>query len=396
MANSGYKNWLTLKKYVNGVATTETKTNATGDADYIAPVLDTNACPTTSNTCPTLSSAISNVSANTGGVNQTINLNNHFNDLDGDTLTYTATSSNINAVTTSVASNILTLSFSSETGGSSTISVTASDGTCSADGTFTATVSEVSTACVTGLNSLLGVFSGTTSDIACSPTLNTATFIIYGNGTSITNSTNFYSTIDGCTTMPAGFYAQADPSDLSVMVNWVQLNSLGVKIDSGLCNASQPIPPVPTQYTSLVKCTDNTQNYYTTEIISSGISYYSNGNCYLTGSPIYDSAISGKTLVLGTQYAPNSNGPCDCDCYGINCGDCYGVSLGYSSSTICDQDTAGVYYLDDPDLCLATVVHTDTFCTQLAPSGYYSYASGLKSRYWNGTAFVGSCQTCEI
>ena len=74
---------------------------------------------------------------------------------------------------------------------------------------------------------------------------------------------------------------------------------------------------------------------------------------------------------------------------------CYGVSLGYSSSSICDQDTGGVYYLDDPDLCLATVVHTDTFCTQLAPSGYYSYASGLQSRYWNGSSFGGGCQTCN-
>ena len=387
MANSGYKNWLTLKKYVNGVATTETKTNAAGNPDYIAPVLDTTACPTTSNSCPTLDTPISNISANAGGVNQTINLNNHFGDLDGDTLTYSATSSNTNSVTVSVASNILTLSFSS-TAGSSIISVAASDGTCSANGSFSATVTEVSTACVTGLSYLLTLYSGTTSEEACTISINNSVESIFGNGTSITNSTNFYLTIDGCTTYPAGF--------LSDGTNWVQLNSSGVKIDSGLCNASQPEPPVPTQYTSLVKCTDNTQNYYTTEIISSGISYYSNGNCYLTGSPIYDSAISGKTLVLGTQYAPNSNGPCDCDCYGINCGDCYGVSLGYSSSTICEQDTAGVYYLDDPDLCLATVVHTDTFCTQLAPSGYYSYASGLKSRYWNGTAFVGSCQTCEI
>lgn len=320
MANSGYKNWLTLKKYVNGVATTETKTNASGDADYIAPVLDTTACPTTSNTCPTLSSAISNVSANTGGVNQTINLNNHFNDLDGDTLTYTATSSNINAVTTSVASNILTLSFSSETGGSSTISVTASDGTCSASGSFSVTVSEVATACVTGLNSLLGVFSGSTSDIACTPALNTATFIIFGNGTSITNSTNFYSTIDGCTTMPAGFYAQADPSDPATLVNWVQLNSSGVKIDSGLCDAGGPPPaPEPTPYTGLVRCDNNTITWYTTQTISSGNNFYSAGLvCYISTGTIYD--ITGKTFIDGTEYSPGAGGPCDCDCYNINCG----------------------------------------------------------------------------
>jgi hypothetical protein len=74
---------------------------------------------------------------------------------------------------------------------------------------------------------------------------------------------------------------------------------------------------------------------------------------------------------------------------------CYGVSLGYSSTSICDQDTAGVYYLDDVDLCLATAIHTDTFCTQLAPSGYYTYANGLQSRQWNGSSFVGGCQACN-
>ena len=339
MANSGYKNWLTLKKYVNGVATTETKTNDPADPDYIAPVLDTTACPTTSNSCPTLDTPISNISANVGGVDQTINLNNHFGDLDGDTLTYSATSSNTNSVTVSVASNILTLSFSS-TAGSSIISVTASDGTCSANGSFSATVTEVSTACVTGLNQLLGLFSGATSDIACSPTLNTATFVIYGNGTSITNSTNFYSTIDGCTTMPAGFYAQADPSDPSTLVNWVQLNSSGAKIDSGLCDTSVPPPaPEPTQYTLLRKCTDNTTNYYTTEIINSGISYYSNGVCYITDIPIYDSAISGKTLVTGQQYAPNSNGPCDCDCYDQNCGGFWNLRI-CSTGELANQQIA--------------------------------------------------------
>ena len=329
MANSGYKNWLTLKKYVNGVATDETKTNASSDPDYIAPVLDETACPTTSNSCPTLDTPISNISANAGGVDQTINLNNHFGDLDGDTLTYSATSSNTNSVTVSVASNILTLSFSS-TAGSSIISVTASDGTCSANGSFSATVTEVSTACVTGLNQLLGVFSGTTSDIACSPTLNTATFVIYGNGTSITNSTNFYSTIDGCTTMPAGFYAQADPSDPTTLTNWVQLNSSGVKIDNGLCDTSVPPPaPEPTYYTGLVRCDNSTDTWYTNHTITfangdqitggSGSLFYSAGQvCYTTSGSITD--ITGMTFIDGTGYSFNDGSYlCECECYGINC-----------------------------------------------------------------------------
>lgn len=232
MANSGYKNWLTLKKYVNGVATEETKTNAPNDPDYIAPVLDTSICPPTSNSCPSLDTPISNISANAEGVDQTINLNNHFVDLDGDTLTYTATSSNTNSVTVSVASNILTLSFSS-TAGSSIISVTASDGTCSANESFSVTVTEVATACVTGLSQLLGLYNGATSDEACARSAGNAVNAIYANGTSITNSTNFYSTIDGCTTYPSGF--------LSDGTDWIQLNSFGIKVDSGLC----VVPPPP-------------------------------------------------------------------------------------------------------------------------------------------------------
>lgn len=329
MANSGYKNWLTLKKYINGIATDETKTNASSDPDYIAPVLDETACPTTSNSCPTLSTAISNVAANAGAVDQTINLNNHFSDLDGDTLTYTAVSSSTNIVTTSISSNILTLSFS-ETGGSSTITVTASDGTCSAEGSFSVTVTEVSTACVTGLTALLGVFSGTTSDIACTPTLNTATFLIFGDGTSITNSANFYSTVDGCTTLPAGFYAQADPSDPTTLTNWIQVNSSGVKIDSGLCDTSTPPPaPEPTPYTGLTRCDNNTVTWYTNYEVTfndgttgpagSGNTFYSAGQvCYITSGTIYD--ISGKTFIDGTAARPGQSDDCDCDCYGMNCG----------------------------------------------------------------------------
>lgn len=45
MANTGIKNVLTLRKYVNGVATSEVKDNTIGDPDYIAPYEDLVACP---------------------------------------------------------------------------------------------------------------------------------------------------------------------------------------------------------------------------------------------------------------------------------------------------------------------------------------------------------------
>jgi hypothetical protein len=120
--------------------------------------------------------------------------------------------------------------------------------------------------------------------------------------------------------MPAGFYAQADPSDPTTLTNWVQLNSSGIKIDSGLCDTSTPPPaPEPTPYTGLVRCDNNTTTWYTTQTISSGNSFYSAGLvCYISTGTIYD--ITGKTFIDGTEYSPGAGGPCDCDCYNINCG----------------------------------------------------------------------------
>lgn len=45
MANTGIKTVLTLRKYVDGVATSETKANVVGDPDYIAPYEDLVDCP---------------------------------------------------------------------------------------------------------------------------------------------------------------------------------------------------------------------------------------------------------------------------------------------------------------------------------------------------------------
>ena len=142
MANSGYKNYLTLKKYVNGVATTETKANTIGAADYIAPVLDIVSCPQASNTCPEVASALSDISVTVGASNQTISLTSVFSDADSDPLTYTATSTNSGAIGVSISGSNLIISYLSGTAASSSISVTASDGTCSATDTFNVTLNE--------------------------------------------------------------------------------------------------------------------------------------------------------------------------------------------------------------------------------------------------------------
>jgi hypothetical protein len=53
MANTGIKTVLTLRKYVDGIATSETKANTSGDADYIAPYEDLVDCPISNTTAPT-------------------------------------------------------------------------------------------------------------------------------------------------------------------------------------------------------------------------------------------------------------------------------------------------------------------------------------------------------
>jgi hypothetical protein len=149
MANTGYKNWLTLKKYINGVATEETKANSVSDPDYIAPVLDLTTCPTASNTCPQIDSAISDINVIVGASDTTIDLTTVFSDSDGDTLSYIATSSNSAGVSATISGTNLIISYLSATSASSNISVTASDGTCSAVDSFTVTISATTTTTTT-------------------------------------------------------------------------------------------------------------------------------------------------------------------------------------------------------------------------------------------------------
>lgn len=159
MANTGYKNFLTLKKYINGVATNETKTNASSDPDYIAPVLDLNNCAQPSNSCPQVSSAISDITVDVGAPQETISLSSVFTDADGDTLSYTATSSNSAGVQATINGNSLEITYSSNTATASNITVTASDGTCSATDSFSVTINEVT------------VDPGTTTTTTAAPTV---------------------------------------------------------------------------------------------------------------------------------------------------------------------------------------------------------------------------------
>ena len=87
---------------------------------------------------------------NTGGTT-TLNLASYFSDPDGDTLTYTASSSDTSKATVSLSSATLTIT--GVTGGGASITVAASDGELSASQTVSVTVSPQQADAVPGLSS---------------------------------------------------------------------------------------------------------------------------------------------------------------------------------------------------------------------------------------------------
>ena len=376
MANSGYKNWLTLRKYVNGIATDTTKSNTSSDPDYIAPVLDTTACPTTANNCPQIISAISDITADVGDNNTTIDLTTVFSDSDGDSLTYTASSTNSVSIGASISGSNLIISYLSGTAALSTITVTADDGTCSATDSFSVTLNEVITPTAptvptvpttptpptcpdlitvasASFNLVGGAQTYTSLGGWCYQTqedtegekwyidINSTTPNIYiwefsgGAGTSCPSGTTSPVgteisswTYDGNTITPGAgtelwnsgiewtYNSQTYDIILETAGNGRELINVYAAPQCGAAPATPPTAPTPTAYSGLRRCDNNTSTWYTTQTVSSGTMYESTtGVCYVSEGTIYD--ISGKTFIDGTITSFGGN--CDCDCYGMNC-----------------------------------------------------------------------------
>ena len=99
---------------------------------------------TSVNDPPTVAASIQDVTVSEDAANMTINLTDKFSDLDGDSLTMTASSADASLVTASVSNNALTLDFQDNQHGNATITVTATDASnASATQTFTVTVTSV-------------------------------------------------------------------------------------------------------------------------------------------------------------------------------------------------------------------------------------------------------------
>ena len=82
---------------------------------------------TSVNDPPTVAASIQDVTVSEDAANMTINLTDKFSDLDGDSLTMTASSADASLVTASVSNNALTLVFQDNQHGNTTITVTATD-----------------------------------------------------------------------------------------------------------------------------------------------------------------------------------------------------------------------------------------------------------------------------
>lgn len=233
MANTGYKNWLTLKKYINGVPTDETKANDVSDPDYIAPVLDLNSCPTPSNTCPQIDSAISDISVLVGASSTTIDLTTVFSDADGDTLSFSATSSNSAGVSATISGTNLIISYLSATSASSNISVTASDGTCSAVDSFTVTISATTTTTTTTTTAAptyqaVTLYIGADSTSACAQSDSNTYYV---DDTNLVDTTIIFNDSEGLNTTASQWF-----SDGTIAIQWNKTGTqTGEVIDTVSC-----------------------------------------------------------------------------------------------------------------------------------------------------------------
>ncbi|WP_158520907.1 choice-of-anchor Q domain-containing protein [Fuerstiella marisgermanici] len=98
------------------------------------------------NDAPTVVTPIADVTVDEDAADEVIDLAGVFDDIDGDTLTLTAVSSDGTVVGTSVSGTNLTLSFPADANGSATVTVTADDGALTVSDTFSVTVSAVNDA----------------------------------------------------------------------------------------------------------------------------------------------------------------------------------------------------------------------------------------------------------
>ena len=92
------------------------------------------------NRAPTAVGTISPVKLTIGGSATDVDVSSYFIDLDGDTLTYTAVSSDTAKATVSVSSSTVTITPVAQ--GTATVTVTASDGSLTATQTIAVTVSQ--------------------------------------------------------------------------------------------------------------------------------------------------------------------------------------------------------------------------------------------------------------
>ena len=104
MANTGIKTVLTLRKYVDGVATNETKVNDPSDPDYIAPYEDLVDCPTAASTTQAPTTATTGTTQSTTATTETTGTTQATTATTASTQATTATTASTQATTATTAS----------------------------------------------------------------------------------------------------------------------------------------------------------------------------------------------------------------------------------------------------------------------------------------------------
>ena len=152
---------------------------------------------------------------------------------------------------------------------------------------------------------------------------------------------------------------------------------------------------------STVTWTTNSNNTCGTAHVRVFANNTAGGNCCNEAEDFYITVTgcTGPTTTTTTTAAPATTttttaAPATTTTTTAAPSNCYALQLLWSPLTTC-EGSQSVYYGNFSNFCTATLLYTDSSCTTLASSGYYTTAFGTQEyRFWDGTQFTTNCANC--
>ena len=337
----------------------------------------TNSCPTDGN------SPLQNITADINDTNTTINLDTAFSDADGDNLTYTLTGhTSTSVVVTAISSNNLVLDPNQV--GTSTLTIEASDGTCTHSQSFDFTVTQPANSCPTDgvfpLENLIADINDTNL------TLNLDEAFSDADGGPLTYTLTGHTATSVVVTAISSNYLVLDP-------NQVGTSTLTIEASDGTCTHSQSFDFTVTQTNTCptdgnfplenisvqVDDSDTTINLDTAFTDNEDIMSYA-----ITGhtdtSVVAATIISSKNLVLSPSQVGTSTITIE-----ASDGTCtHNQSFNFTvNAPPIDTDTDGINDNDDLDDDNDGILDTDEGCIIT-----YSYTNATANSNGEYTIFV--------